>query len=423
MLSCPATLYATHMAPLLAPFFEHMKYRLELTWQPVVSGAAASVTTKALFSADCQAAAAIAARGGDEWFAQCYARAGLFVGDLDAVTAEAAVEKGRVEVTRAFCDMLQSCLALKGDWALVLAYQSKEEQAKKINMGPQSKPNPGGPINADGTPRTQAQSGLDARKKLRIEKLPHFLFLENEAIAGNLTLTLIQCMGYPDAYTCRRVTKICHRVLEVAAWAPHYANLLGNQMFTQAVKNIVLEPKWMVGIEWDVINVARDIYCRLVLGQYLQPGGQGPGLQQVALPYSPGEYEQAKSVDRPLQGGGILSKPSNLPRQVLASLPGINMEMIDEMEKPMKEKRGAKDQKDALRDLLRLASDNLSRGVDGTGSAAAGLFDRAVAEESLLHGQNRPAVQDLPEKLVTRSMIEKQRQPEEQPDGPPSLFA
>jgi len=194
-------------------------------------------------------------------------------------------------------------------------------------------------------------------------------------------------------------------------------------MFTQAVKNIVLEPKWMVGIEWDVINVARDIYCRLVLGQYLQPGGQGPGLQQVALPYSPGEYEQAKSVDRPLQGGGILSKPSNLPRQVLASLPGINMEMIDEMEKLMKEKRGAKDQKDALRDLLRLASDNLSRGVDGTGSAAAGLFDRAVAEESLLHGQNRPAVQDLPEKLVTRSMIEKQRQPEEQPDGPPSLFA
>ena len=407
-----------------------MTYRLEKTWQPVIGGAVAGVSTKALFTGDCQAAAAVAARGGDEWFTHYYARAGLFVGDLDAVTAEAAVEKGRVEITRAFCDMLQSCLALKGDWALVLAYQAKEEQAKKINMGPSSKPNTGGPINADGSPRTAAQSGLDARKLLRINSIPHFLFLENESIAGNLTLTVIQCMAYPDAYTCRRVTKICHRILEVAAWAPHYANLLGNQMFTQAVKNIVTEPKWMVGIEWDMINVLRDIYCRLVLGQYLQPGGQGPGIQQATLPHNPNEYEQSKSVDRPLQGGGILTTPSNFPRQVLASLPGINMESIDELDKRMKEKRAAKDQKDVMRDLLRVAADNLqqideSRGANGGGSAAAGIFDRAIEEESLLHNQRRASavVQDLPEKLVTRSMMEKQGRPQEEPDGPTTLFA
>lgn len=429
LVSCPATLYATHLGPIFGPFVEHMKDRLQKTWQPVIGGGVPGVSSRALFSGDCQAAAAVATRGGDEWFTQYYARAGLMVGDLDAVTAEAAVEKFRVEITRAFCDMLQSCLALKGDWALVLAYQAKEEQASKINMGPQSKPNSGGgPVNADGTPRTVAQSSLDARKLLRINAIPRFLFLENESIAGNLTMTVIQCMAYPDAYTCRRVTKISHRILEIAAWAPHYANLLGNQMFTQVVKNIVTEPKWMVGIEWDMINVARDIYCRLVLGQYLQPGGQGPGLQQATLPLNPNEYEQAKSVDRPLQGGGILTTPSNLPRHVLASLPGINMESIDEMDKRMKEKRGAKDQKDVLRDLLRAASDNLkqideSRGANSTGSAAAGIFDRAIAEESLLHSRGRASVQDLPEKLVTRSMVEKQRRPQEQPDGPTTLFA
>lgn len=426
-------MYATHLAPLLEPFIEHMQYRLEKTWEPLISGGAPA---KALFSADCPAAAELAARGGDEWFASFYARAGLFVGDLDNVTAEAAVEKGRVDITRTFCDMLQTCLALKGDWALALAYQAKEEQASRrgdpsrINLGPKTRPNSsGGPINADGTPRSEAQTAMDARKLLRIDALNHFLFLENESIAGNLTLIIIQCLAYPDAYTCRRATRICHRILETVAWAPHYTNLLGDRLFTQAVKNIVTEPKWMVGVEWDMINVIRDIYCRLVLGQYLQPGGQGVGVQQAVLPHNPNEYEQSKSVDRPLQGGGILTIPSNLPRHVLASLPGIDMQAIDALEQNMREKRSAKAQKDAMRDLLRVAAENLkqldeSRGSNGSGSAAAGIFDRAVEEESLLHNSRRSLtqVEDLPEKLVTRSMVEKQQRPQEQPDGPPTLF-
>jgi hypothetical protein len=80
------------------------------------------------------------------------------------------------------------------------------------------------------------------------------LLLENEQIAFNLTLTVIQCLSYPDAYTCRRITKICHRILEAVAWSPLYSQVIGQQMFTQAVKNIVAEPKWMVGMEWDMIN-------------------------------------------------------------------------------------------------------------------------------------------------------------------------
>ena len=437
MVSCPATLYATHLEPLFGPFVEHMQYRLDKTWSPLISGQPDSQSsTKALTSSDCQAAAAVASRGDDEWFSSYYARAGLFVGDLDATTAEAAVEKGRVEITRTFCDMLQSALALKGDWALVLAYQAKEEDANKrndatkINYGPRNRPTTGGPINADGTPRTEAQAQLDARKLVRISALCHFLFLENERIAGNLTLTVIQCLGYPDAYTCRRVTRICHRILETVAWAPHYTNLLGTRMFTEAVKNVVAEPKWMVGIEWEMINVVRDIYCRLVLGQALQPGGQGPGQQQPTLPHNPNEFEQAKSVDRPLQGGGILTTPSNLPRHVLASLPGIDMQAIDEMEQSMKQKRSAKAQKDAIRDLLRVAADNLKQIDENRGpnesSAAAGIFDRAVAEESLLHSSRRSLtqVQDLPEKLQTYSMATKKQQKassRRDSDGPQGL--
>lgn len=153
-----------------------------------------------------------------------------------------------------------------------------------------------------------------------------------------------QCLGYPDAYTCRRCTRIGHRILETVAWSPRYEQLLGNQMFLAAAKNIVTEPKWMVGIEWDMINLLRDIYCRLVLGQTLQPGGQGPGLQQPRNPNNPSQYEQAKAADKPLQGGGVLVDASNLPRQILASLPGVGIDAVNELDKKMTAKRSAKDQ-------------------------------------------------------------------------------
>jgi hypothetical protein len=124
------------------------------------------------------------------------------------------------------------------------------------------------------------QAAIDARKLRRISAMCHFLFV-------------------------RRITRICHRILEeaVACHPPRYAELLGSRMMSAAaVKNIVTEPKWMVGIEWEMINIVRDMYGRLVLGQRVQPGGQGAGLQQLTAANNPNEYEQAKSADRPLQG-------------------------------------------------------------------------------------------------------------------------
>ena len=120
MLSCPATMYATHMDPLLRPVLEHLLYRLDRSWRPILGTPTLTLQgldgSKALTSATCAAAAVLASRGGEEWFASYYARSCLFVGDLDTVTAEAAVEKYRVELTRTVSDVLQSVLALKGDW-------------------------------------------------------------------------------------------------------------------------------------------------------------------------------------------------------------------------------------------------------------------------------------------------------------------
>ena len=119
MLSCPAPLYISHLAPILGPIIAHMKHRLELTWAPIINPASVSSMPdlgKALTTSTCNAAAALASRAGEDWYASYYARSGIFVGDLDSVTAESVVEKYRIELTRTYSDMLQAVLALKGDW-------------------------------------------------------------------------------------------------------------------------------------------------------------------------------------------------------------------------------------------------------------------------------------------------------------------
>jgi hypothetical protein len=401
-----------------------MRYRLEKTWAPIIGNAGSTSAftlsaTKALTSSECTNIGIIASRGEDDFYSWYYGHAGLFVGDLDSVTSEAAVEKYRVEISRTFSDVLQAALALKGEWALVLANFAKEDQAarrhdsSKLTSVPKTHVNTEElVVNADGSPKLAHQSAVDARKMLRISGLSRFLLLESESIAGNVTMTAIQCLSYPDAYTCRRVTKICHCILETAGWLPKYSHILGDQMFVQAVKNIVLEPKWMVGIEWDMINVIRDIYCRLVLGQTLLRGGQGPGQQQNLVGGNKDRYEQSKTVNQPLQGGGVLEIATDVPRQILSNLPGIGILAVEQFENQMKTKRSAKDQKDCIRDLLRIASDTVNEMNPSASSssnsvgAASSIFDRAVEEESLLHSARRPAhVQDLPEKLVTRTQL------------------
>ena len=66
---------------------------------------------------------------------------------------------------------------------------------------------------------------------------------------------------------------------------------------------MVTEPKWMVGIEWETVNLIRDIYRRLELGQGILCGGQGPALQQL-MDSTNTRFEQSKVADSPLQGGG-----------------------------------------------------------------------------------------------------------------------
>jgi hypothetical protein len=132
LLSCPPPLYPTHLAPIIGPVFEHLCYRLGQTWEHIIQPSANGVSYKPLFTRDCENAATLASNGGEGWYQSYYARSCLFVGDLDSETADSAVEKYRVEITRVFGDVIHSALALKGDWALVLANLVRDEDSKKI---------------------------------------------------------------------------------------------------------------------------------------------------------------------------------------------------------------------------------------------------------------------------------------------------
>lgn len=414
LLSCPCRLYQTHLAPILTPLFEHLQFRLQTSWRPYLLSDPHSLNlVKSLGTMGCCEAAELAKRGGQNWIRSYYARGGVYVGDADSIIGDAVVEKNRVELSRSFSNIIQSALALKGEWALILANDTKQEHSLKKNQ------------EFKGTPVSQkylVSDQIPMKKNLRINAICHFLFLEDENIARFLILTIIQCLEYPDAYTCRRCIKICHRILETVAWVDQYTELLGQHMLFAAVKSIITEPKWMVGLEWEMINLVRDIYCRLVLGQTLLFGGQG-----VAMEHSKNnlgtQFEQAKTVEKPLQGGGILCKPSDYPRNTFASLPGIRPDAVLEMEQALKSKLAAKDQKDILRNFLRNAACILKEKEFGSGSD--GFMRRATESESMLNQNMRhDNVVDIPEKLVTHKMLIKQETQENSQDiiSPACLF-
>lgn len=91
-----------------------MQSRLHFTWSPILNNIQ-GITTP-LTSQTCSSISALALQGGEEWFKTYYARGGLFVGDADNVTAESAVERVRVDLTRVYIDVIQAAFALKGDW-------------------------------------------------------------------------------------------------------------------------------------------------------------------------------------------------------------------------------------------------------------------------------------------------------------------
>ncbi|GMH80393.1 hypothetical protein TL16_g08529 [Triparma laevis f. inornata] len=421
--STPYTLYGSYLTPILTPILSHLQWRLDATWKVNADGRVGS-TAPSTSTSDAAAVDCSSGNGTDQvrkyvdsvrfknilnsnspppqtpspnshlpqWFETYYSYCGLFCGDMPAMDNEAAVEKLRTELTHAWCDTLQSALALKGEWALTLANIAKENDSRKKNNNVMnSKVSPGigytktnMKTNADGTIRTPDHVHSEALQLLRIDAMSQYLTQE-ESVAGPVVMTVINCLKYPDAHTNRRAIKICHRILESTVHLLKYENILGT-MFQTCAQQIVSEPKWMVGVEWDIIALLRDLYCRLVLGQALTPGGQGPGLQ---CNQTPGGFVQHKNAANAREGGGISCKPSDIPRNCLASLPGQSVSSVQKLEISLNAKRAAKDQKAFVKDFFRVSADIMKRHEGNQNSELSGMFGRAGQDESVLKQQDK----------------------------------
>jgi hypothetical protein len=269
----------------------------------------------------------------------------------------------------------------------------------------------GARVNADGTIKNKDSDLTEKRNLARIDQIARFLLRDNESVAGPIVMTSIALLTYPDAHTCRRAIKICHRILEVCATNAKYENIFA-QMYETVIKNVLLEPMWISGCEWDLIALARDIYVRMCLGQFLMPGGQGPGCQ--CQMQHDNTFQQPKSADDPRAGGGVFGRPStcaativtpsppplltllspgNLPRAFLASLPGKDAAQVQAFETQLNAKRSAKEQKNCFRDFL-LSSSKLIK--QGGGGAGDGVFARNEKDQSVLDRSVKSDIEQIP---------------------------
>jgi len=394
LINCPTSLYNSHLAGIMSKLFTHLNWRLTSTWKSDANGrvgsTAPSSTTATQAAADCKNG-----NGTDAWFETYYAYGGIFVGDLDNESSDQVVSRVRVDLTHAFVNFVQACFALSGSWALTLANVARESERNRKNvLAAQNGSKVSDGLNADKTKKhydPQVAKHIESIHINRIDSLQRFMLVENETIAKALIDTTIDCLTFPDAHTCRRAAKICHRIIEHTAHLEKYTSILGERMFVNCVKNVVFEPKWMCGSEWDVIALIRDIYCRLVLGQALLPLGQGPG-QECQFDQSTNRFQPHRNTHLPREGGGVLSSPSNLPRNVLMKIESIGVTDIQDLENRLRKKRSAKDQKDAFRDLLNKGAKAMKKSGKNLGE---GVFSRAKGEEGVLEKTKKASIDQI----------------------------
>jgi hypothetical protein len=438
VLYCPPHLYTTCLPPLLGPLLTHCLQRLSLAWQlftaseeplsaseaasPLGLGAAApGVGTVA---GGGEGLSSLRTREAGEYLrvAAAYRRdGGVVVGPgIDDATRELVVDKCRRELSRTLVGVLQVWFALTGDLAKAFINYDGHPGASDPSAGlgwgnsggalapaggggggavASSSAGGGGPAPVLPAPTAATSSHMDAAgaakyhgargqspaevaeaacKRDVANHLARFLFLGDSAVAFPLAGTLVASLLWPDGQSCRKGIQLCHRMVSVCGGEPHYEPLLGTHCFHAACFALSSEPRWLSGLEWDLLNLARDLYCLFAIG-----------MRADKLTYA---VASAGSASNP--SGGIPAQSFSLvagrPRAVLLGLGGISEGDVAVLEQALSNATDAKTQKEAVRELIRLAADHYA--------AASSLSSVGSTGESALRTP-LPAILDLPRQL------------------------
>lgn len=209
--------------------------------------------------------------------------------------------------------------------------------------------------------------------------LRDYILLQSAALPFAIGAVLVQFICWKDTTTCRRAVGLSDKLVNLLHSNAKYAEFFGRDLFSAALQGFLGEHAGHEkedALKWELINLARNIYCRLALG--LTPVDECKGIDPCNQPVRP------ESMLCPL------------PRGILLSLPGVTSEQVVAMEQALRSNHSIKSQKNVFKELLEVPMQALKQArAAASGSPLAAGMDSS--------GATARQIQDLPEKLVIAS--------------------
>ncbi|KAK1937826.1 Exportin-5 [Phytophthora citrophthora] len=313
--NCPRELYPSLLDPVLATLFGHFAQRATSIFQRPVAGEKPVQTP---------------------WSA-------LVVGIEDA-KQEIAREKMVMELTRQFVDFIEYAI----------------------------------------DPKTVVGTDTDNPKHVTSPEdafLRNYILTESPSLPFAIGAILTQVICWKDTLSCRKAVLLGDKLVNVLHADTKYHALLGRDLFAAALQGILREYVGHVkedGLKWEIINLARNIYCRLTLG---------------LIP-----VEECKGIDPCNQPPRPASSLCAAPREILLSLPDVSPGQVEALDTLLREKHSMKTQKNAFKELLEMPLLAIRR--------EQALASGSASPLGVILGENSSSVKkipDLPEKLVIPS--------------------
>uniref|UniRef100_M4BBG1 Uncharacterized protein n=1 Tax=Hyaloperonospora arabidopsidis (strain Emoy2) TaxID=559515 RepID=M4BBG1_HYAAE len=211
--------------------------------------------------------------------------------------------------------------------------------------------------------------------------LRDYILTHSPSLPFAIGAILIQVICWKDTLSCRKAVALGEKLVNVLHDDRKYHALLGRGIFSAALQGILTEHVGHVkedGLKWEIINLVRNIYCRLALG--LTPVDECKGIDPCNQPLRPA------------------SSLCAAPREILLSLPDVVSAQVDALDTLLREKHSMKTQKNAFKELLEMPILAFRRDqalASGSTSPLAGVL--GTSNESIKR------ILDLPEKLVIPS--------------------
>ncbi|CAI5711914.1 unnamed protein product [Peronospora destructor] len=208
--------------------------------------------------------------------------------------------------------------------------------------------------------------------------LRDYILTQSPSLPFAVGAILVQVICWKETASCRKAVLLGDKLVNVLYADTKYHTLLGRDIFSAALQGILKEHVGHVkedSLKWEIVNLARNIYCRLTLG--LAP------------------VEECKGIDpcnQPLRPASSLCAA---PREILLSLPDITPAQLDALDTLLREKHSIKTQKKAFKEILEMPILAIQREqalISGSASPMAGIVGTP--------NMSIKKILDLPEKLV-----------------------